>query len=346
MKKYKYFLAISLVVNICALSVFFLRSNDENQIQRKYSAELERIGKTTNTYSEYDEEMLLFAGKLKKEYGSAGMASANYWESPMKKLELVELIQAGEDVIRNKLVSQYGETVVSNDLFSEYFFPLGDEFFFLSSSEQVELSKLKTSHRLKVASLKPGDFETPSKLLEFQREFDDSVRNLLSEEDFFEFQLRDSVVSNQMRMLNFDWTEDEFRAVFEIRGRTPEAVGVIASRSSGSVFRGQNSIYSQEIKDILGDRRYLEYLKDQDPIYYQLKNQFSSDRNLFFSSLDDVYRIFVQYQELIMRARTHSEVKELEEQRTKQVILETGVNPERLRLRGSTAFISSPRLVR
>lgn len=126
---------------------------------------------------------------------------------------------------------------------------------------------------------------------------DAELAQVLSPEELEEYQLRNSSTANSMRaqMTGFQPNEDEFRKIFRLQKTfdnefsqgfdlTDEAQSVIKARAQ----QGAQEALNDEVKKILGEKRFTEYQRSQDPDYRTL-SQVADRFDLSREVVDRVY---------------------------------------------------------
>jgi hypothetical protein len=118
----------------------------------------------------------------------------------------------------------------------------------------------------------PSDQEA---LRDLQIQMDESLTALMSPEEKQELDLYLSDTANMMRtqLVGFDPTEEEFRALFEIR--------------SSDADQPQSEV-DQQIQEVLGEERYADYKKSQDYSYRSLA-QLTNRLGLDPGAADEIY---------------------------------------------------------
>jgi hypothetical protein len=137
-------------------------------------------------------------------------------------------------------------------------------------------------------TLLPEDAEQLS-YLEKQRESD--LAAMLSPAELFEYQLRSSLLSSQLRtrLTSFKPTEEEFRAIFSAQQTLEENDGSSDSSEStqdGAIATRQAEVQSQ-IQQALGADRFLEYQRSNDPAF-QAADQVVERLNLPSGAVDQI----------------------------------------------------------
>jgi len=250
-----------------------------------------------------------FLSALKHQYRVDNFGTSQYWRNPAEysAAHYVEVTKS-QAKIRQKLLDRYGESAKLDPFFGLYFRPFGEGYEFLSSDQQLTIFKLKYEFLTAMGSRQsPGAGTNSRPSYNHEGLYFKKVKALLSPEQYFQYALRETMLSHQLRAINFDWTEQEFVSVFQIRfeSETTQVTQPLAMMSSGLANDGV-SLYDSRIKTALGNTRYVEYLKAQDPFYYRLKQAIDNSANSSASSLDLAYLTYLDYEERIAFAQSQS----------------------------------------
>jgi hypothetical protein len=199
--------------------------------------------------------------------------AAIYWQpTNAMGVELSKRQLSAAEAVRQALLGKYGSQALRDPLFAKYFFPLGPAFEFLSSEKQIAIERLRVEARLSMANSNSRSLSL-EELRASDQHYVDEVRKLLTEHEFFEFQLRESRLARHLRSLDVSWNEEEFRAVYSVRSEATSdgasIVGDIAGLRGNTEATG---LYDPRIEAILGGDRYLSYLAAQDPIYRRMQS--------------------------------------------------------------------------
>ncbi len=176
---------------------------------------------------------------------------------------------------REQLRIIFGDEVENNIKFKKLFKPYNDRLGFLSSSQQISLQNLKLE---RMSDIKTGNISGLNQTSEL-----DSIKELLGEEDFIEYQLRESYTAKYlMQELDyFNYSEHEYRNLFSIRQQ---------SETEGR-FRNENALTEDEkIRDYLGEERYQEYQRAKRPAYKKIR-KIAKNNNISESNTLSAYQI-------------------------------------------------------
>ena len=179
------------------------------------------------------------------------------------------------DELANKrlmLVSIFGADIVQDPLFETLFKPLNDSLSFLDSDTQIAVDETRKRASMSALQRSRGGFITEMRDDRFREaeELEASLRAILTADEFTEYELRESRLAARMTetMATFDYSELEFRDIFTIR-RNNEGSEFTKLKDRQS-YRERRTASNEEIKNYLGDQRYKEFERSQDPAYRSL----------------------------------------------------------------------------
>ncbi len=216
---------------------------------------------------------------------------------------------------RLTLVNLFGPDIIDDPLFEALFKPLDKTLPFLSSEKQVSLYELQKIETATARAILQGGFtrEARQDRRTAREEMEEKVRQLLSPDEYFEYQVRDSRLAQQMRnsMEAFDYSEQEFRDIFRLRQATEGTDFRFTDRAS---FEEQRAISEQRVKDYLGPDRYEAYARAQDPTFRALQS--IGDRYGNSSAeIIEVYNVNAQAQDEITEIRNQQSLSRDERQK-------------------------------
>ena len=119
--------------------------------------------------------------------------------------------------IRSELLAIYGESAKAVAAFEQYFYPLGPGYEFLNSDVQIEVARIQDTHKTAMLNLSDAGLQSLGQARQLEADYWMQLEQLLTPEQLFEYALRESGLAQQMRTMQFDWSEDEFREVYKIR---------------------------------------------------------------------------------------------------------------------------------
>ena len=179
------------------------------------------------------------------------------------------------DELANKrlmLVSIFGADIIQDPLFETLFKPLNDSLSFLDSDTQIAVDETRKRASMSALQRSRGGFITEMRDDRFREaeELEASLRAILTADEFTEYELRESRLAARMTetMATFDYSEQEFRDIFTIR-RNNEGSEFTKLKDRQS-YRERRTASNEEIKNYLGDQRYKEFERSQDPAYRSL----------------------------------------------------------------------------
>lgn len=120
------------------------------------------------------------------------------------------------------------------------------------------------------------DAEDLKQLQSSQKELEAELARLLTPDELREYHLRLSPTAMAMRMqlASFEPTEEEFRQIFDIRKKFDDEFNPMLTASLDAAERERmNAARTQmeeQVKRVLGEARYAEYQRAQDPAYQSL----------------------------------------------------------------------------
>jgi len=178
---------------------------------------------------------------------------------------------------------------------------------FLPTEKQEELKTLQSKYddlEQQIYARSKGMLldEDQEQLRRIAKEREAELAQVLSPEQLEEYQLRNSSTANSMRaqMAGFEASEEEFRKIFRVQkvfdSEFNQAFDLTDDAQSDVKARAQQDAQealNDEIKKILGDKRYTEYQRLQEPDYKTLAQV--ADR--FDLSRDVVDRVYGMKQE-------------------------------------------------
>ncbi len=169
--------------------------------------------------------------------------------------------------VRDQLVDAFGEAIKDDPQFVDLFKPLNDSLSFLSSDKQVAIFDIRMRQQADRSIRFAGGMlrENRQQARDSQAMMDEEIQSLLSAAEYEEYELRESPLSHRMRRSAdlFDYTEEEFREIFRILDESRSAAG-------GPRWR-RNEESDARIAAYLGNDRFDEYTRSQDPAYRSIR---------------------------------------------------------------------------
>ena len=163
-----------------------------------------------------DQTKPLIFSKLKSRYiDSIQKPDDQFWRyQPLAQINYMQTLANGYESIREQLSALYGTQISTDPLFSDMFYPMANQYPFLSSSEQIAVQKMQIEMQQYSTQLQaeggnprsvPPD-RAPAKVL----------ANLLGVQATKEYMLRTSPLANKMRKSGIAFSEASFRKAFDL----------------------------------------------------------------------------------------------------------------------------------
>ena len=180
-----------------------------------------------------------------------------YWLSPLRRdmLNEKERIEL-QSVLRRFLEKTVGSQAAEESAaFAELFRPLQDRFPFLPPKKQIELQRIWLVEKQAVADAQATGGIQAARVSDARSRTEAEIKQLLTDEEMLEYQLRQPWISRALLSSGFEFTEEEFRrsalallesknspassnaAVFQAPGRTDEKLGRILGPERLKEFR-------------------------------------------------------------------------------------------------------------
>jgi hypothetical protein len=202
-----------------------------------------------------------------------------YWQStkPNHEEQVQQELKWAADK-RTLLRQLFGESVEDDPVFEDLFRPYNQTLDFLSSDKQIALFEMAELNQARSRDMFGPGFirEQMQDRRAMQSEMIASIQELLTPDEYFEYELRESRAANRMRqtMTGFDYSEQEFRDIFAIRNEFQQ----LSSHSYMNMRDPQNRAAVAEargdqdrrIAEYLGTERFNELKRLQDPVYQSL----------------------------------------------------------------------------
>ncbi|HAK53794.1 MAG TPA: hypothetical protein DCM54_18100 [Gammaproteobacteria bacterium] len=199
-----------------------------------------------------------------------------YWKRPPRdNYETVLATLELEDNKRNMLLEIFGDEIIDDPLFENLFKPLNETLAFLSSDKQIALDSLIRSNQA-ASTPRDGGFlrENWVDRQTSEQDLERAIQELLSQDEYMEYQLRESALAGTMRrsMDGLDSSEQEYRDIYEIRNALETNAVTLSGREGRQELLAAREEANQQIEDYLGPQRFEEYERLQDPVYRSLQS--------------------------------------------------------------------------
>jgi hypothetical protein len=221
----------------------------------------------------------------------ASATDSQYWVSPLvRQARQQQNLITAQGKGRELIVGIVGTSGAADPAFASLFRPLDPQYSFLPSAKQIEVQRLLVNaqqQRLSVAVVGPGSMSERARI---ERSLRNDLKKVLSAEEMLEYDLRNSPAAQVLLSSGFDFTESEYRDVFKVMHAGEPDLPPIGSLAA---FGGQgvrNDSKLGKIQQALGDQRFREYIKIQDPSY-KLLVSIAHARNLAAGAVDESYGI-------------------------------------------------------
>jgi hypothetical protein len=156
--------------------------------------------------------------------------------------------------------------------------PMDRMFDFLSDSKRADVMKLMTEFQARMVERSQDGVIDGEAMLKAQHEMEQAIRQVLTPQEFLDYQLRFSMTANTMRtqLAGFDPSEEEFLAIFQMREafdreHSPFFGFADATEEEQRQRHEAHLALEQQIRDTLGPDRFAEYQRAQDHEYQQLR---------------------------------------------------------------------------
>jgi hypothetical protein len=177
---------------------------------------------------------------------------------------------------RDELLKQLGiESSLESEI-SQILNPLEQSLGFLPEQKQVAILKEVQDRQIRMAELsKDGELDREM-MQQAQKEMEQSIKGMLSEEEYTNFLLQYSRTAKQMRgrTAGFDPSEEEFLTVFKLRHPFDEeymsAMSDGADKEERKQYLAAKQTLNDQIRQALGDERYADYERAHDYQFQQI----------------------------------------------------------------------------
>lgn len=209
--------------------------------------------------SQEQTKSLLFT-KLKQQYiDTIEKPNDKFWiHQPLAQIEYMEALSMGYQQVRKDLQSIYGHGVKDDPVVRDLFYPVANQYPFLSSQKQIALQQMQLDMHKSAMSMQSqgGDLNGISS----GRSPQDMLKAVLDEVTLKEYQLRTSPMADKMRRTDLQFTEQHFRRAFNILDQlqSPQGSGVATS-------------ILEDLKELLGDQDGLILWAAVDPMFPLIK---------------------------------------------------------------------------
>lgn len=228
-------------------------------------------------------------------------AARGYWQPGVDyELELGRAVLGAEERIRSGLIERFGPGAANDPLFRASFRPLDARYPFLSADQQLAVQRLRFERDLELRNASRGARPEvgadagrgidPAAAATASRHYREGLAAALDERALFELDLRDSSAARQLRASQVELSEQEFRA----------ACAVLLDLERGAVGPAEVLAAREELRRLLGDRRFAELWAARDPAYSRIR-AVTARHGLAESAVGAVYEVMSEFQDRRMQ---------------------------------------------
>ena len=204
--------------------------------------------------------------------------------------------------------------------------PLQQSLGFLPEQKQVAVMKELQGIQSRIAELSEDGSADIEMVWKAQRETEESIKGMLSEDEYTGYLLRRSNTAHQLRsqIAGFDPSEEEFRTVFKLKRAFDEEYGEIGINLDllEEQLKAQKTL-NEQIRQSLGDERYADYERAQDYQFQQIHSSLKK-ADLGTGEAIQVYDMQKVAQDAALQLRGNQTLNEAERrERLRQIRNET-----------------------
>ncbi|MBM0106557.1 hypothetical protein JM946_17650 [Steroidobacter sp. S1-65] len=197
-----------------------------------------------------------------------------FWEPRFRQIATEEVARFEQQQrAEQTLTTLFGAEAQYDPAFAPVFLPLHKDFDFLSADKLRGLQALIAQANRTLASL-PIEPGLSVKRSEVMAQLNAGVEQLLGADEFREYELRRSSIAQQLRELEFELDESEFRRMFAVYAEAQATRGESVVRITAHA----DDQTSSQVREILGEQRFRQYEMSQDPRYRVLSSLAASYR--------------------------------------------------------------------
>ncbi len=225
-----------------------------NKTLQNYHTSLLRQGFSTD-----QTKPLIYAVLKTQHIDSISRPDDKFWRhQPLAQITYMEALSKGYKSVRGGLVGIYGPRVSEDPLLTDMFYPMVNQYPFLSSEDQIAVQEMQLGlQRYSVELQSQGGMP---RRMPPERSPQQLLANLLGGNATKEYMLRTSPLANKMRQSGVTFTEEKFRKAYDVLGQ------LISVQSTGETFDARD-----QINEIVGSNEGLILWAAVDPIYGVIK---------------------------------------------------------------------------
>jgi len=181
-----------------------------------------------------------------------------YWEAPAVREARNRLLKhAVAQSTRRELQKLLGTGAIDDPELAFLFQPYRDRYRFLSPAKQLEVedAALNVDRALLASGTTP--IEAQAQLRAARQKTTDAVKAALTEDEFAQYQQRESPAALMLANSGFTFTQKEFDALYPLMSQDDASIGLKRFDEHSTAL----------VREVLGEDRFLEYRKVQDPMY-------------------------------------------------------------------------------
>lgn len=245
----------------------FNQSNAQLQDSQKFQVDLSADKLLQDYYQKLlsqgfttDQTKPLIFSRLKARYiDSIQKPDDQFWRyQPLAQINYMQAMAEGYESIRGQLSGLYGIQISRDPLFSDMFYPMANQYPFLSSAEQIAVQKMQIEMQQYSTQLQAEGGNPRS--VPPDRAPANMLANLLGDQATKEYMLRTSPLANKMRKSGIAFSETSFRKAFDLL----ESVKTVQNPSLTFTVR-------DEISQLLGPEDGLTLWAALDPAFGLVK---------------------------------------------------------------------------
>ncbi|HIN92125.1 MAG TPA: hypothetical protein EYM99_04810 [Alphaproteobacteria bacterium] len=227
---------------------------------------------------------------------------------------------------RDELLKQLGIESSFESEMSLILNPLQQSLGFLPEQKQVAVMKELQGIQSRIAELSEDGSADIEMVWKAQRETEESIKGMLSEDEYTGYLLRKSNTAHKLRsqIAGFDPSEEEFRTVFKLKRAFDEEYGEIGINLDllEEQLKAQKTL-NEQIRQSLGDERYADYERAQDYQFQQIHSSLKK-ADLGTGEAIQVYDMQKVAQDAALQLRGNQTLNEAERrERLRQIRNET-----------------------
>jgi hypothetical protein len=235
-----------------------------------------------------------------------------YWEAPAIREARNRLVRHSVDeATRRELRKVMGDSAQDDPEFAFLFQPYRDRYPFLSPAKQLQMQALALGVDRALIESGQTPIEAQGTLREARKAMLASVEALLTKDELEQYQRRDSPAALILANSGFKFTQAEFDAVYPTISPEDASIGL----------RRFDAESTARLKEVLGEERFVEYRKVQDPMYRMLSAIVASHGRQN-ADLSSAYKAVYENQEESVQMQRVGPVLSMEALRKKQKMSE------------------------